>query len=213
MSEPTESARARILGRVRDANRERPTVEHPGALPTAAEPPIPFQGSERSDPVDAFEERFEAAGGEVVRLADGGAARQWLGAFAAQFPSVAVGVGVPEALRPSLPDAPPAEAALGVSMAVGAAAQTGSLLLTSKEGRRPQLLPPAQIVWVSAADVHATLGEALEACRASGGPAEAPDLPAAIGLHSGPSKSADIGQILVRGVHGPGRIVAAILLP
>ena len=45
--------------------------------------------------------------------------------------------------------------------------------------------------------------EALERCRAR--------LPAALALHSGPSKSADIGRVLVSGVHGPGRIVAAIL--
>jgi hypothetical protein len=51
--------------------------------------------------------------------------------------------------------------------------------------------------------VHTTLGDALQACRE--------DLPAVLALHSGPSKSADIGQILVTGVHGPGRIIAAIL--
>ncbi len=99
---------------------------------------------------------------------------------------------------------PPSEAALGVSLAVGAAAQTGSLLLSSKEGRRPQLLPPVHLVWVHAPDVRTTLGDALEACREN--------LPATLALHSGPSKSADIGQILVTGVHGPGRIIAAILL-
>jgi L-lactate dehydrogenase complex protein LldG len=90
-----------------------------------------------------------------------------------------------------------------VSLAVGAAAQTGSLLLSSKEGRRSQLLPPVHLVWVRAEDVRTTLGEALQACRE--------DLPATLALHSGPSKSADIGQILVTGVHGPGRIIAAIL--
>jgi len=36
-------------------------------------------------------------------------------------------------------------------------------------------------------------------------------LPSAIALHSGPSKSADIGQVMVRGVHGPGRLIAAII--
>ena len=36
------------------------------------------------------------------------------------------------------------------------------------------------------------------------------DLPAAIGLHSGPSKSADIGQVMVKGVHGPGRVIAVV---
>jgi L-lactate dehydrogenase complex protein LldG len=32
-----------------------------------------------------------------------------------------------------------------------------------------------------------------------------------VGFHSGPSKSADIGQILVRGVHGPGRLIAGLI--
>lgn len=202
---PSGDARARILGRVRDATRNLAPVEHPGPLTEAAEPPVPFGGSDRTDPLDAFEDRFRAAGGEVVHLVDERAAREWLDGFSADFDGVAVGVGVPDRLRPTPPDASPAYAALGVSMAVGAAAQTGSLLLSSREGRRPQLLPPTQIVWVRSGDVHATLGEALEAARAGAG------LPAAIGLHSGPSKSADIGQILVKGVHGPGRIIAAIL--
>ena len=113
-------------------------------------------------------------------------------------------MGVPDTLQPALPKTPPSEAALGVSVAVGAAAQTGSLVLSSKEGRRSQLLPPVHLIWVRAGDVHTTLGDALQACRE--------DLPATLALHSGPSKSADIGQILVTGVHGPGRIIAAVLL-
>jgi L-lactate dehydrogenase complex protein LldG len=88
-------------------------------------------------------------------------------------------------------------------MALAAAAQTGSLVLSSVEGRGTQILPPVTIVWVRAQDICATLGEALERCRDS--------LPAALALHSGPSKSADIGRVLVRGVHGPGRVVAAVL--
>ncbi len=156
-----------------------------------------------ADPVGGFENRLQAAGGEVIRLADEAAARVWLNDFASEFESVSVCRGVPEALQPALPAAPPPEAALGVSVAVGAAAQTGSLLLSSREGRRAQLLPPVHLVWVRARDVHATLGDALQACR--------DDLPAVLALHSGPSKSADIGQILVTGVHGPGRIIAAIL--
>ena len=170
-------ARARILGRVREANREREPVAHPGSLPEALEPP-PLGEAGSADPVGAFEDGLRAAGGEVVRLADEAAARSWLEDFAREFE--------------------------GVSLAVGAAAQTGSLLLSSREGRQSQLLPPVHLVWVRASDVHTTLGEALQACRE--------DLPATLALHSGPSKSADIGQILVTGVHGPGRIVAAILL-
>ena len=155
------------------------------------------------EPVRAFESRFQAAGGEVIRLADEAAARVWLEDFASEFESVSVCTGVPGALQPALLAAPPSEASLGVSVAVGAAAQTGSLLLSSREGRRAQLLPPVHLVWVRARDVHTTLGDALQTCRE--------DLPAVLALHSGPSKSADIGQILVTGVHGPGRIIAAIL--
>ena len=205
----SRDARERILTRVRDANRDREPVSHPGSLPEAAEPPGPFSEATgagvvaEADPVGGFENRLQAAGGEVIRIADEAAARVWLNDFASEFESVSVCRGVPEVLQPALPAAPPPEAALGVSVAVGAAAQTGSLLLSSREGRRAQLLPPVHLVWVRVRDVHATLGDALQACR--------DDLPAVLALHSGPSKSADIGQILVTGVHGPGRIIAAIL--
>ena len=41
---------------------------------------------------------------------------------------------------------------------------------------------------------------------------ELPDeLPATVGLHSAPSKSADIGQTVVTGVHGPGRCIAVLV--
>ena len=191
-------ARSRILARVRAANRGRAALSHPGPLPPSVEPP-----AGPSLPAEAFGDRFRAAGGEVVRLRSPEEARSWLEAFAAGFRSASLCKGIPGRLRPSLPELPPEEAELGVSMAVGAAAQTGSLLLSSREGRRPQLLPPTHLVWVHARDIHTTLTEALAAEREG--------LPATLALHSGPSKSADIGQIMVTGVHGPGRIVAAVL--
>ena len=101
---------------------------------------------------------------------------------------------------------PPDEAGLGVSAAVGAVAETGTVVLSSEEGRRLQLLPPTHLVVLSGNDVYPTLGEALAALRASGS-----GLPAAVGLHSGPSKSADIGMVTVTGVHGPGRLVVLLI--
>ena len=199
----SREARERILSRVREANRDREPVSHPGLLPQAAEPPWAFGDTGGADPIGAFANRFRAAGGEVVRLTDEAVARGWLDDFACEFESVSVCTGVPDALQPALPPAPPSQASLGVSVAVGAAAQTGSLLLSSREGRQPQLLPPVHLIWVRARDVRPTLGGALQTHRE--------DLPAVLALHSGPSKSADIGQILVTGVHGPGRIIAAIL--
>jgi L-lactate dehydrogenase complex protein LldG len=157
-----------------------------------------------SGAVEAFARAFRRAGGEVVLLADRDAASEWLAGFAGEHASSAVAADVEAALRPRLPDAPAAEAALGVSRAVGAAADTGTLLLDSRRGRGLQLLPPTHLVWVEAATVRSTLEEAMEDARGA-------ELPPVLALHSGPSKSADIGQIVVTGVHGPGRVVAAVV--
>ena len=192
------SARERILARARAALEERERAPHPGAFRgPRPEPPA-------ADPAEGFCTLFRRAGGEVVLVADDAAAVAWVRAFATTFRSVAVGATVPPSLVPvPRPFAPPEAAELGISMALGAVAETGSLLLDSADGRRTQLLPPTHLVVVRASSVHPTLAGALTSLRSS--------LPAALGLHSGPSKSADIGQVLVRGVHGPGRVVALII--
>lgn len=190
--------RDRILAWVREALAGRTVVEHPGAFPG-----VPAGEPDRNA-ASEFEDRFTGAGGEVVRLASRDEAGEWLRAFAEGFDGVAVGALVPPELRPELPVAPPDQAALGVSMARGAAAFTGSLLLDAADGRRSQLLPPTHLIWLREGTIHATLEDLLAPHR--GGSDSS-----ALALHSGPSKSADIGQIMVRGVHGPGRVVAAIL--
>ncbi len=192
------SARERILARVRSALEGRPRALHPGPFRGAR--PTPGSG----DFVEDFSALFVRAGGEVVRVADEGAAATWVREFAAGFASLSLGDGVPASLAAGAASpAAPEVAELGISLALGAVAETGSLLLSSRDGRRTQLLPPTHVVLVPAASVHPTLAAALTSLR--------PALPAAVGLHSGPSKSADIGQILVRGVHGPGRVVALVI--
>ncbi|HSW28826.1 MAG TPA: LUD domain-containing protein [Longimicrobiales bacterium] len=192
------SARERILARVRGALEEKERAPHPGAF--RGPRPEPLDG----DPVEGFCTLFRRAGGEVVRVADEPAAVAWVGDFSTTFGSVAVGATLPPPLVPaSRPSAPPESAELGISMALGAVAETGSLLLDSADGRRTQLLPPTHLVVVRAPSIHPTLAGALASVRST--------LPATLGLHSGPSKSADIGQVLVRGVHGPGRVVALVI--
>jgi len=197
------SARERVLARVREALARREPTAHPGEF--GAWRPVPYDGrvAKGADPVDGFAAMLEAAGGEVVRRAGVAAASKWLAGFASVYDSATVGATVPAELRPRLPEAPPVSAALGVSMARAAIAETGSLVMDARDGRRSQLLAPTHVVFVRGADVHATFRDALVAAR--------PDLPSAIGLHSGPSKSADIGHIMVKGVHGPGRLVAVVL--
>ena len=198
------SARDRILGRVREALAERKQEAHPG----------PFGGwrseGEDTPAVDRFIQLFEAAGGEVVRFDDDAVAAAWVRDFVSQYDAVsmgrlarwptAVGAESPELV---LKSADPADSDVGVSLAYGAVAETGSLIMTPQDGRRAQLLPPVHVVWVEEKMIFPMLYQALSTLGK--------DLPSAVGLHSGPSKSADIGQILVKGVHGPGRLIAVLL--
>ena len=189
-------SRARILGRVARATATRDRHAHPGRLKTPAE----------SDPATIFVKRFTSQGGEVATPDPDRSPRDWLTSFLKglddHVTTVAIGADVPTRLQPRLPGVAPAHAGVGISVAWGAVAETGSLILPSTGSRAVQLLPPVHIVWVPAGRVFARLEDALLELQ--------PGLPAGVGLHSGPSKSADIGQTVVTGVHGPGRCIAVL---
>lgn len=95
-----------------------------------------------------------------------------------------------------------AEAEFGITSADYALADTGTLVLFSspEEARMVSLLPPVHLAVVRREKILTGLDELLS---------EAP-LPAerssSMLLITGPSRTADIEQILVRGVHGPGEI-------
>ena len=198
MSPEAAASRQRILSRLRATRTRRegegPSPSHPG--PFLGERPHPSEA-----PSEQFRMLFQSAGGEVVALEDEAAATRWIGSLA-EPGSVCLGAGVSRAIT-HLPLADPTVADLGISRARAAIGETGSLVLDSRDGRRTQLLVPTHVVLVDARDAHPTLAHALASLQS--------DLPSALGLHSGPSKSADIGQVMVRGVHGPGRVVALIL--
>jgi L-lactate dehydrogenase complex protein LldG len=93
-------------------------------------------------------------------------------------------------------------AAYGITGAGYALAETGTLVMFAgaAESRLISLLPPAHIAIVRTANLLANLDELLT---------KAPDPAAetsAMILITGPSRTADIEQILVRGVHGPGEV-------
>lgn len=197
-------ARARIMARVTRAMALRDRVPHPGRRDAPTTPdPVPSH----RDPVGTFVKVFTSQGGEVVRPDPERSPRDWVTSFLTgledDVATVAPGEDVPAGLRPRLPSAAPAHAGAGISLAWGAAAETGSLILPSTGSRAVQLLPPVHVVWVRADRVFARLEDALLDLQ--------PGLPAAAGLHSGPSKSADIGRTVVTGVHGPARCIAALL--
>jgi L-lactate dehydrogenase complex protein LldG len=93
-----------------------------------------------------------------------------------------------------------------VSQASYGLADTGSVVLASspEEPRARSLLPAVHVSLLREVRILPGLAELFDAV---GG-----DLPSALAIVTGPSRSADIEQQLVVGVHGPGE-VHVVLLP
>jgi L-lactate dehydrogenase complex protein LldG len=94
--------------------------------------------------------------------------------------------------------APPDDAA--VSRALYALADTGSVVLAAspEEPRARSLLPEVHVSLLAEERILPGLAELFEAL---GG-----ELPSALAIVTGPSRSGDIEQQLVVGVHGPGEV-------
>jgi len=94
----------------------------------------------------------------------------------------------------------------GVSEASWGLADTGSVVLLSsaEEPRARSLLPPVHVSLLHEDRILPGLAELFEELG--------DDLPSSVAIVTGPSRSADIEQRLVVGVHGPGE-VHVVLLP
>ena len=118
------------------------------------------------------------------------------------LPGVQSGFSDREALRAAC-----ATADVGITSADYALADTGTLVMLSSpsEARMISLLPPIHIAVFPRSRMLANLDELL-------GVLPAPmEQTSSMVLITGPSRTADIEQILVRGVHGPGEIYAVIV--
>jgi L-lactate dehydrogenase complex protein LldG len=115
----------------------------------------------------------------------------------ATLPSVQSGITDRAALRQAC-----ASAAVGITSADYALADTGTLVMFSspQEARMISLLPPVHVAVIPRARILTGLDELLSIAPRPG------DLTSSMVLITGPSRTADIEQILVRGVHGPGEI-------
>lgn len=97
-----------------------------------------------------------------------------------------------------------------LSRAVVAAAETGTLFLVSGTDNPTTLnfLPEAHTILIAASDIVGCYEEAWDRVRAIHGQGT---LPRTVNLISGPSRTADIEQTIVRGAHGPSRLLVLIL--
>ena len=88
----------------------------------------------------------------------------------------------------------------GVSHALYGLADTGSVVLAASpdEPRARSLLPAVHVSLLAENRILPGLAELFEALG--------DDLPSALAIVTGPSRSADIEQHLVVGVHGPGEV-------
>lgn len=99
---------------------------------------------------------------------------------------------------------------VGVSRALAAVAETGTLVLASGADNPVTLafLPETHIVVVEAEAIVGSYEEAMARVRAELG---ASFRPHTLNLVSGPSRTADIGGKLVRGAHGPRRLAVIVV--
>ncbi len=105
------------------------------------------------------------------------------------------------------PGSPPR---IGLSRAVAAIAETGTLVLASGPENPASLnyLPEVHIVVVDALSLKASMEAGLSAARQSPGPA---GMPRTLALVSGASRTADVGGKLVAGAHGPKKLLVILV--
>lgn len=209
------SAREEILNRVRSAIGRKPG-EKPAAPP---EPLLRISAQSIGEQIAAFRKALEALSGTVTetrsreqtqqvvkRLLEGRAA------IASTHPFLA-GQGVTELegvqsglsgedLRNAC-----ATAGVGITSAYCLLAETGTIVFraSAEEPRLISLLPPVHIAVVSTRRMLSGLDEMLSMI------ARPVDDSSAMVFITGPSRTGDIEQILVRGVHGPGHVHVVIV--
>lgn len=212
-------ARAQILARLR--------AVAPQAVSTSPEPVAPAATElGRADRVAQLKRLMEAMHAQVV-VTD---SRNWTTPLKALLrqrslngllyaPATPIGAALAEVWDSALP--PPLDYAEAVAQgrdrlfAIDAAitstqgglADVGALILwpTPQEPRLMSLAPTLHIAVLEAANIHASLAEAMQRDHWAEG------MPTNALLISGPSKTADIELVLTFGVHGPKELIVLIL--
>jgi L-lactate dehydrogenase complex protein LldG len=214
------SSREQILGDIRRALKrasgQPPLFE---AAPLSA-PALRIPLNDRNLYVDLFGQKFENLGGKFFRVRDARAVIPAIAELLAQKSAVAsnspflreCGITALPQVHSAFTDREELKAAcaaadIGITSVDYALAATGTFVMLSShnEARLVSLLPPAHIAIFPRSRILANLDELLSIL-----PRPA-DQTSSMVLITGPSRTADIEQILVKGVHGPGEVYAVIV--
>jgi L-lactate dehydrogenase complex protein LldG len=203
-------------------DRIRAALGRREGLPVPDPPPVRLRIPEVSleARIASMTARLEALSGRVVRVKTVQAAGAWVAEALAnrtaiasnapfleacgvtRIPGIQSGVTDRDKLRQHC-----ATVDVGISSADYALADTGTLVMLSSqnEARMISLLPPAHIAVLPVTRILTGLDELLSVVP------NAASVTSSMVLITGPSRTADIEQILVRGVHGPGQLTAVLV--
>ena len=202
-----------ILHKVRTA-LGRAVGQAPAPAPAALLKCLAVDAPDREARIASFIQQFEALAGKAVRTPTCAAAGDWLRRFldgktwvAAHSPFLAECGIATEMMGTDDLRARCAESSVGITSVDYALADTGSFVMLSskKQPRLVSLLPPVHVAIFPSTAILSGLDELFTLLP---NPAEQTS---SMVLITGPSRTADIEQMLVRGVHGPGEIYAVIV--
>jgi L-lactate dehydrogenase complex protein LldG len=199
-----------IVHRVRTALRRTATDPRPDP------PAVYFRIPEwdRAERIRRFTDALEALGGRVHIAPATAVAETVCGILRGRTALISGDPFLRECGIPQLPgvEGPFANAAeirsaavtadVGITVSAYGLAETGTLVVfpNEAESRLISLLPPAHVAVLRARDLLVNLDELLSRVPDPGAASSA------MVMITGPSRTADIEQILVRGVHGPGEV-------
>ena len=199
------SSRERILAKIKKTREAKAQSIDISEAPLASGLKVP-----EGNLLEAFKQNLEAVDGECHFSKDKDSCIKDIEAFLEKnkicsnvYASSTMNLSFAQAKKT---DGEIANISAGITACDLLAAQTGTVLLTAKEGRRLLGLSPIHIVVAEASQMRATLDEAVKEMATKYNEA----MPSQMTLITGPSRTADIEKTLILGAHGPKRLVVFI---